>query len=211
MTNRFNNWERLIKVIERYAKSVNAFAMGLGLNRSENLYHIRRGTYGISRDLANRISEKYPDIDKVWLLAGVGDMLLSEHTPGNKIPFYKKEIETDIVNLKNLQPADYAYLPYANASELVMRSMSPAMNEPSTSATDLFLQPVAVKDIVQGNEYVLDLGDRTIWRKVRLATRHHDMWRVVARNREEYPDELIAMSDVKQAWRVIARLSILES
>ena len=78
MTNKFNNWERLVKVIERFGLSINSFALSLGLGRSENLYHIRRGNYGISEDLANRIISADPDIDRTWLLSGIGNMLKSD-------------------------------------------------------------------------------------------------------------------------------------
>ena len=55
MTNKFNNWERLSKVIERFGLTINSFAKVLGLQRSETLYHIRKGDFGISADLADRI------------------------------------------------------------------------------------------------------------------------------------------------------------
>jgi len=68
-------WERLEEV-RRHAgiSSTNAFAFALCLKRSENLYQIKKGNHGISKLLANRIAECYPEINKLWLLTGEGTM-----------------------------------------------------------------------------------------------------------------------------------------
>ena len=55
---RLAEWERL------------AFALRIGLPRGENLYRIRRGANGISRDLAERIHARYPQYSIRWLLSG---------------------------------------------------------------------------------------------------------------------------------------------
>ena len=52
------------------------FARHIGLPCGENLYRIKRGQNGISRDVANRISQKFPEISIGWLLCGEGYMLL---------------------------------------------------------------------------------------------------------------------------------------
>ncbi|MBR4045575.1 MAG: hypothetical protein IKK05_01585, partial [Alistipes sp.] len=64
------------------------------------------------------------------------------------------------------------------------------------------------------NEYVLMLNrptDNVIWRRVRWVAGNTNQWRLVARNREEFHDIFIDKSEVMQAWRVIARLTVLES
>lgn len=90
-----DNWERIEKVIE-YSResSVSAFARKIGLNRGENLYQIKRGNNGISRDLANSIVRHFPEISNAWLLTGEGNMLPDYPDPNsilNKvigIPYY---------------------------------------------------------------------------------------------------------------------------
>ncbi|MCC8018825.1 MAG: hypothetical protein LIO85_03515 [Rikenellaceae bacterium] len=49
------------------------FAQSIGLKRGENLYQIKRGNNGISRQLAERIVEYFPKISKSWLLTGEGN------------------------------------------------------------------------------------------------------------------------------------------
>ena len=75
-TNNNEQGKRLASVIAYSQMSTNKFARYIGLPRGENLYRIQRGQNGISRDVANRIAEKFPEISIGWLLSGEGLMLL---------------------------------------------------------------------------------------------------------------------------------------
>ena len=68
MREKQNNWQRLEAVIKWAHMSTNYFARHIGLARGENLYQIKRGNNGISRDVARRIVTKFPQIDLLWLL-----------------------------------------------------------------------------------------------------------------------------------------------
>ena len=80
-------WERIERVIDASGLTTNGFARHIGLPRGENLYQIKRGNNGISRDLAERINRHYPQFSLLWLLTGRG-------TPGQQdsgvltLPFY---------------------------------------------------------------------------------------------------------------------------
>ena len=69
------NWQRLEQVVDWSNMSTNRFALSIGLKRSENLYQIKRGNFGISKELARLITVKYPEISRLWLLTGDGEML----------------------------------------------------------------------------------------------------------------------------------------
>ena len=214
MTNRFDNWKRLLQVIERFGKSINGFAMQIGLSRAENLYHIRKGNYGISEDLADRIIKQDAEIDRTWLLSGVGNMLRSEVIEPERVPFYLDEVEEILPGIACIEPSGYIQLPYKINCDLVIRSFSKPMSDTISAAQDLFLKRVDIDSVVQGNEYVLMLNhptDNVIWRRVRWVSKNSNRWRLVARNREEFPYLFIDRSEVMQAWRVISRLTILES
>lgn len=75
------NWERIAAVVKMSEKSVNGFARHIGLARGENLYQIKRGNNGISRDLADRICLAFPSVSKLWLLTGEGQMLIKKMAP----------------------------------------------------------------------------------------------------------------------------------
>lgn len=211
MTNKYGNWERLERVIDWSNMSTHSFAMHIGLTRSENLYHIKKGNYGISHDLADRIVAHFPEIDRTWLLTGVGNMLKSHKDNGEHIPFYPQEIEQILPEMALIEPAGYIYIPFLNGCDVVVRSLSRAMCETSCAATELFIKRVEIDEVVQGNEYVLLVNNKVYWRKVRLVPGDESQWRLVARNREDFDDIFIDRGDVVQAWRVISRMAILES
>jgi phage repressor protein C with HTH and peptisase S24 domain len=85
------------------------------------------------------------------------------------------------------------------------------MVTPGTAATDLFLKRIKVDEVIQGNEYVVALDDRVIWRKMRMSKEGAEQWRLVSLDKEFYPDVIINKSDVRAMWRVIARMTILVS
>ena len=211
MTNKYNNWERLERVITYTKLSTNAFALSIGMQRSENIYHIKRGNFGISDDLAERIVARYPEINPTWLLSGVGDMLINNSTKMSVVPFYEKGVE-HLLNYcnNNVQLPNY-HLPFSCDCDAVVRVLSRSMVAPGTAATDLFIKSVTTADMIQGNEYLIVLSGETLWRKIRHVKNEPDKWRLVAYDREESPDVIINVRDIRRVWRVIARMSILVS
>lgn len=213
MTNKYNNWERLEQVLKYLKLSTNAFALKIGMVRSESLYHIKRGNFGISNDLVERITAVFPMINPTWLLSGIGDMLLNTKGERSSIPFYEGDIEEvlKLDNAENIKPLGRYQLPYQIDCEIAVRSLTRAMALPGNAATDLFIKHVKVDDIVLGNEYVVSLRNQVLWRKVRSVKKDSSKLRLVAVDRNEFPDVIIDKSEIRSIWRVIARLSILVS
>lgn len=76
------DWERIALIIMNSGMSINQFAHHIGLERSENLYQIRRGNNCISRNLAERIHRYFPQYGMGWLLTGEKSWIPSfEHNP----------------------------------------------------------------------------------------------------------------------------------
>ncbi len=73
-----SDWQRLESVIKWSGLSANAFSLVIGLKRAENIYQIKKGNHGISKELADRITTKYCKVNIGWLLTGEGQMLLPE-------------------------------------------------------------------------------------------------------------------------------------
>ena len=71
-------WKRLSEVLELAEMSPNYFARYIGLPNGEYIYRIKRGQNGISRDVANRIAQKFPKININWLLSGEGSIFLED-------------------------------------------------------------------------------------------------------------------------------------
>lgn len=202
-----NNWQRLEAVIEWAGMSTNYFARYIGLPRGENLYQIRKGNNGISKDVAHRVVEKFPEISEMWLLTGSGEMFNPPTLPGNKIPFYRMDAERTILQVKSLQPDDYIYISLLEESKLAMLYLSDAMRPRIPSGSILFLREIGQEEIIPGLDYLLNFGDTTLLRTVRTATKS-DFWRLEPNNREQYDDWEIARSSINRVWQVSGHLTL---
>ncbi len=203
-----SNWNRLESVINWANMTINYFALHIGLTRSENLYRIKRGDNGISRDLANRIVNTFPEIDRVWLLTGVGHMLLSDGNHGEQIPYYADELETVLADIGAKTPSYYVYMPAVNCCDIAVRNSSRAMCEASWAAMDVFLKKVEPSQIIPGGEYAVVTQNCITLRKVRYGSDENSL-RLVARNKDEYDDITIRRDEIIDAWRVVAKFVIV--
>ncbi|MCD7969887.1 MAG: hypothetical protein LUF87_05990 [Alistipes sp.] len=161
-----DNWQRIEKVIKwAGASSVSAFAREIGLNRGENLYQIKRGNNGISRELAETITGKYPAVSKAWLLTGEGDML-----PGKArkikfdIPFYKSDaaefatsgahsVEELLSQLP--EPEYYISFPMMQGCHFAAFTFSEAMSPEIPAGSTLFFRHVPLEAITPGGTYLV--------------------------------------------------------
>lgn len=125
MTIKLDNWQRIESVVKLSGLSINAFARYLGLPRGENLYQIKKGNNGISRDLAQRIIHKFPQISFSWLMTGRGTMLADDN--GNSgIPLYRCSDRADVGRLYMLEPDDFVLLPgYEDCNIAIERNWEP--------------------------------------------------------------------------------------
>ena len=71
-----------IQILEELKKiaglSFNSLAKELGLKSPQIFYDIKAGKCGISKDLANKIHEKFLNVNYSWLLTGEGEPTVSE-------------------------------------------------------------------------------------------------------------------------------------
>ena len=81
-----DDWQRIEKIVRWTGLSVNSFALSIGLNRGENLYRIKRGDNGISKELAELIAARYPEISRAWIITGEGGMFIGNTEERNLIP-----------------------------------------------------------------------------------------------------------------------------
>ncbi len=198
-------WQRLEAVIQWAGMSINFFARHIGFQRGENLYQIRRGNNGISKQLARRVVEHFPEVSELWLLTGSGEMFLHE-TVESRIPYYHLDVEQALPELGELQPDEYLYLPLVGGAELAVGYRGEAMSPRIPAGSILFLKGVQPESLVPGNAYVLRLEDRVVFRTVRRTT--GSRWRLEAVAKSRYDDFEIEKGCVRQAWRLCAHLML---
>lgn len=203
------NWQRIEEIIKwtGYA-SVSAFAREIGLNRSENLYQIKRGNNGISRDLSNTITTRFPEISRAWLLTGEGTMLKNDPSPtGKPIPFYN----VDAVRAASLQSqtdangrskADYYIsFPAFDGCKFAALSVSEAMQPDVQRGTILFFSEADVQSIIPGEMYLV-LGSKFSGLRYLRRTPGTDELRLLPANRKGYDEVLLSDNDVAELYVV---------
>lgn len=139
-------WERLSAVIELAEMTPNYFARYIGLHSGENIYRIKRGQNGISRDVADRVVSKFPQISKGWLMTGEGQMYVDEELQVPSIPLYEKNLETVLAG-GTVAPSCYLSLPILGRCELAVRFS----DEPDTV---YLLAKIDKEELKEGCKYV---------------------------------------------------------
>lgn len=76
-----NAKDRLESLVNYFNISIKAMSEMCGYDRPQAFYDVQKGkTKEISSSMANKIISAFPEINKIWLLTGEGDMLKKETT-----------------------------------------------------------------------------------------------------------------------------------
>lgn len=207
MREKQNNWIRIESVIKWANMSTSYFARYIGLARGENLYQIKRGNNGISLDVADRIVAKFPQIDKLWLLTGEGQMFADEQLRGPQIPYYEVDVERGIANLDQLEPKGNMVIPPIGECDLAMIYTGRAMGNCMLPGTRVLLKAVDRDAIIPGEEYVIVTRKIVTLRIVR-STDEEGKIRLVAGDRDNYDDILLDVNDIVSIYKVKGKLII---
>lgn len=199
----FDNWQRIEQVIKWSGiASVSAFAREIGLNRGENLYQIKRGNNGISRDLAESIAAKYPQISKAWLLTGEGEMLPGKTAKERyDIPFFK----TDVTMLTELgeqpEPEYYISFPMFKGADFAAFSFADAMEPEVPKGAIVFLQEFESGKITPGGMYYVESTSFHGIRYVR-SSQESGKLRLVPKNTADYDEITIDRTEITKVYRI---------
>lgn len=198
-----DNWQRIEQIIKWAGfASVSAFAREIGLNRSENLYQIKRGNNGISKDLAESITDKFPDISKAWLLTGEGAMLKSDAGSSNcDIPFFKADAVNMVRGDNRPEPECYTYFPMFEGCDFAAFSLATAMEPVISRGTILFFRREPLEAATLGDIYLIV---SPTFNGIRYLRREpgSDSLRLVPADRENYDEVIIPAVSVEKLYRV---------
>ena len=185
-TLRSEKWRRLERVIKWTGLSINSFALTIGLKRSENLYQIKKGNNGISRDLAELITAKYPSVSKGWLLTGEGEMLIGNKAvtgSGSGIPYYGMDA-TVAVEQQLPPPLFYINVPIFNDCDLSAMALGTAMQPDIPAGSIVLLKKWDVKAVVPGESYLIISAAFKGFRIIRRSEQADELL-LLPRNAEE--------------------------
>jgi hypothetical protein len=201
-----DNWQRIEKIVNWTGLSVNAFARGIGLKRAENLYQIKKGNHGISRELAELICAKYPTVDKAWLLTGLGEMFAREDKTSS-FPFYR----VDAVRLLSgaaLPDADSWFsIPLLEGCELAALHTTRAMEPEIPAGAIVMLRKADPAAILPGNTYLVISAPLSGIRVIRREPGSR-LLRLAPRNHDEFDQVEIDLSQIRNLYEVTGQLVI---
>lgn len=184
-------WERLEEIIKWTGLSTHAFAMELGLKRSENLYRVRREKNGVSRKLAETIVLRYPEINMLWLFTGEGQMFSIDKTTVT----LKKQISI-YENLKNTtDPIFSVESALFLDCDLGVRLNSDAMIPLVPNGSFLFLKKIHKDSIIYGQMYYFVYKDIYMLRYIRKETDENKVT-LSAVNSQQYDDMSVIRDDI---------------
>ncbi|MDL2320465.1 hypothetical protein LJC45_04965 [Alistipes sp. OttesenSCG-928-B03] len=198
-----DNWQRIEQIIKWAGfASVSAFAREIGLNRSENLYQIKRGNNGISRDLAQSITERFPEISKGWLMSGEGAMLRGEAQVRDcDIPFFKHDAVQMVTGAEKPDPEYYISFPVFGGSDFAAFTFADAMEPVIARGTMLFFRKVAVEEAVPGGIYLVVAKTFSGIRYLRRDPGSVDV-RLVAANKKEFDEVVVPADSIGELYHV---------
>lgn len=206
MREKQNNWQRIEAVIKWANMTTNYFARYIGLARGENLYQIKRGNNGISLDVAERIVAKFPQVDKLWLLTGEGQMFADTRLRGAQIPFYDVDVEQQITGVERLTADSYLVAAPVGECDLAMVYAGRAMGSLVPPGTVVLLKAVEREAIIPGEEYVVVCRKIVTLRIVRTAAK--GKYRLVAGNREDFDDIVVDADEIVAVYKVKGKLIV---
>lgn len=201
MTDKEQYWDRLAQIIRWFDTTPNRFAMQVGMARAENLYHIKNGVSGISPEFANRVVSHFPEINRTWLLTGVGNMLVAEVNRGVNIPFYDGEITEILPIIATIAPTDRVTLPFAKRCDFIACS---SVGSGGNSAMQLFFRYVDILRMGINSDYALLTYSSVLYGKVLNV----DDENISFVNYIDNTKITINLTDIKQAWLVIAKFEL---
>ncbi len=199
-------WERLSQVIEETGLSVHSFAMSVGLNRSETMYQIRRGQIGISRNVAEMVTNRYPEYSKIWLMTGCGPKYTNPAIIHTHIPFYNGDLSSiDKINV--VAPEYYLFLPMAGHVDIAITYHGDDMLPSIPNGTVLLLRRIEPDAIVFGKEYVVCTKTFTALRRIR-CTDEEDVFRLEAGDPNLYDTITVNSSQITHIFMVRALITL---
>lgn len=213
--------ERILKYLDVNAKS---FSEMLGYERPQIIYDIQKGkTKRISSELASKITSVFSEINRSWLLADEGEMLLSEknnhESPSSKdgrlIPFYDAETTggfngrvsaSDEGSLKGyIQPGGW----FDGRETAAIRHVGDSMVEYPDGCVLAVREVLDKHLLVLGRNYVIETREYRVTKRVQRGSTPNSIM-LYSSNSEKYDDGRlvhepfeVALEDVLHIFSVL--------
>ena len=188
--------------------SANEFGRHIGLTRSESLYQIKAGKFGISHNLARRIVEKFPEISIGWLLSGEGQMLCEDNSP-QPIPYYDQDVSAcRLLDCETMRPTSSLSLSMIESCDCAFRSFDTAINDSIAAGSVVFLKKITLQAIIPGRFYVIITSNFVILRKLRKVDATSGNEYLLETTEDDRNAVKLCGEDILGLYRVVASLKM---
>ncbi len=144
--------ERIEKVVCWAGLNTSTFATHIGLSSPQTLYQIKAGKHDISRTLAERICDHYPDIDFGWLFAGEGEMVRPQDA---SIPYYMVDCTDVALGKTNATPHGRINMVGCGDCAFAAPYNSAALEPDIKRGSILFLKEIVLSEVLEGQRLLV--------------------------------------------------------
>lgn len=162
--------ERIEKVVCWAGLNTSSFATHIGLSSPQTLYQIKSGKHDISRPLAERICNHYPEVDFVWLFTGEGDMLRPQEA---SIPYYTGDCTEVALGKTHATPSGHINMAGCGDCDFVAPYNSRTMEPEIRQGSLLFCKRARVEELQVGTLCLIATQHTAFVRKVAEITATH--------------------------------------
>lgn len=212
------NWQRLEQVVKWSGMSTNKFAATIGLKRSENLYQIKRGNFGISKELARLICLRYPMISRLWLLTGEGQMLEGKASADailetvksldGAVPFYNIDaLQLIREDVEKHKPNYYLVLPNAKECSFAATCSGTSMVPDINPGATVVLREVDVTSFLPGEAYLIVTKDFATMKCIRTVDGTDKRIQLVPKNNTDFDTITIDVDKITHLYAIKAVIS----
>lgn len=206
-----SEWSRIEAIIKWAGKNTNSFAAEIGLNRTENLYQIKRGRNGISKNLVEHIVAIYPQLSRSWILIGEGEMFVSQDANvggGEHLKFKENEgtpyFEGDnfniLTSLESCKATYKLYVPSYKDCDLALRVYTNIMEPKIPHGSIIFLKRIDIDSLLYGDTYMIITADSALLRVARRNPKNKNLLTLIS---EKANDDInLKISNIRQLYLV---------
>lgn len=217
-----------IELILEYLKiNPKVFSERLGYDRPQIIYDIQKGkTKRISEDLAFKISSVFPEIDRIWLLTGEGEMIkdrITQNVNEDKNLTEPEETATTVlllpvsaqggslndfvVSVKD-SDCEKAVSPIKGV-DFAMQVSGDSMSPEYPNGSRVFIKRINERAFIEwGKAYVLDTCNGTII-KILVPSEQNGYVKCVSINQDPiYAPFEVSLQDVYGVYKVLLCMSV---
>ena len=220
-----NASEILNKLLEYSKLSASEFAARIGTKTTQAIYDLQKGrTKTISSSMADKIASCYPEVNKIWLLTGEGEMLkdgsMSRPKSNNDgasetattvllLPVYAQGGSlNDFVASVNEYDCERVVSPIGGV-DFAMQVSGDSMAPEYPNGSRIFIKKINEKAFIEwGKTYVLDTCNGTVVKRI-VPSEKEGFVRCVSINPDPvYAPFEVSLSDVFGMYKVLLCMSV---